>query len=170
MDEILSKDIKIAKVESREKLLIFEDTEGTKYKIWYVKKDGTDTVAYGIWKTMGLRPGSVANVSWKEEQKSFTGDGGQVIAYTDRTVIGLRETTGTGISTPGYAGHDEKKKEQDNFGRRLAIHGFINALLSRPGTQIDQITTSTIEQLIELENRIEATLKEINGNDNNDYV
>src|SRR3990167_8567420 len=115
-DQILNKDIKIGKVESYDNRLKVIDETGNWYKVWYTKKDGADTQAYSAWKAMGLHPGSVVNIGYKEEDAEYKGK-----SYKDRTALTFRETTGTGMSTNGYNGHDQKKKEQDDFGKRLAM-------------------------------------------------
>lgn len=93
MDQILNKDIKISKIEQSAKVIKFSDQDGHKYTLWVKKQDGNNTQAYELFKAMELMVDSIANVSFKQEEKQFVNEKQQAVKYQERTVIGFRETS-----------------------------------------------------------------------------
>lgn len=169
----LSKTITISKVESK----MFENG-GTQYKITTTanekfkfndtKKEGGLTVASQQFKDMGIKVGSTVDVWYKEVQKEYEGK-----PYTDRLIATFRENNGEPIQqarpapkTPvisnssstslKYEPVQEKSQEfWDERGRRLALHGFINArLVNNPISQVEL----EIDQLLKLEDKINLKL------------
>ena len=75
---------------------------------------------------------------------------------------GEKPTQPTSISFPSQtprsvANTGSQSKGNDDFGKRLAVHGFVNALISS-GTKPNDITGEIIIELTKLESRIDAIL------------
>jgi len=139
-------------------------TDGLKFKFYDKKKDGNSTVAFTQFQDMGLKIGSTCEVWFKEQDKEYQGK-----PYTDRIIASFREAKSAPTQTPTQAtknapranlsepAYVEPKSEAfwNERGRRLALHGFINArLVNNPISQVEQ----EIDQLLKLEDKIDAKL------------
>lgn len=163
MSDFIDKNIKIVSWEKKtakngNPFLTITDQDGDKYVLWPKKKDGDLSVAGAQWKEMGLDEGSDVNVSWVAETYTFEGE-----ERTSNKIVGFRETTETVKTTPSYNGKSNGVKTeepvrvpiQDGHGRRLALHGFINARLAN--NDIDTVR-SEITKLLALEDYVEESL------------
>jgi hypothetical protein len=87
------------------------------------------------------------------------------ISPTIPFILGLREASGivptstpSQVQTPrSVANTGSQSKGNDEFGKRLAIHGFVNALIAS-GTKPNDITGEIIVELTKLESRIDTIL------------
>ena len=61
------------------------DEAGKKYSFFNKKKDGEPTAASVGFLGVGI--GDVVEIGFKEEEKSFVGDEGKQISYTQRTIL-----------------------------------------------------------------------------------
>ena len=75
--------------------------DGKVFKFYDKKKDGNDTVAFKQFKDMGIKPGSVVEVWYKEENKEYQGK-----PYTDRLIASFREAKNAPV-TPKSAPQGE---------------------------------------------------------------
>jgi len=124
------------------------------------------TLAYEQWQTMRYKVGDITNISYKEEPKTFVNGQGKTINFNQKTIIGFRETNDMpeqtkpiqAPTTPQRSNSSvtEPRDTQDAFGRRLAIHGFMNALLASGKTTIQ--ARQVIPELLELEDAINEAL------------
>lgn len=110
-------------------------SDGVKYKFYDKKKDGNPTVAFKQFQDMGLKMGMTVEVWFKELQKEYEGK-----PYTDRIIASFREAKSKPLQIPtqapiavpsanSYATEPKSQEFWDERGRRLALHGFINARL-----------------------------------------
>ena len=127
------------------------------------KKAGGQTVAYSQFLDMGIKSGSVVEIGFKE------------VPYKDGTIkniISFREANQrplTNVIQPQELRHSREEvgifepmpeeypqpKQQDAFGRRLALHGMINARLN---SHTIQQVRGEIDELLALEDYINEKL------------
>lgn len=157
-----SKIIEIAKIEMNSyetgNQYKITGTDGMKFKFYDTKKDGNPTVAFKQFQQMGLKIGSIVDVWFKEMQKEYEGK-----PYTDRLIASFREAQGkpatptpkAPLASNSYATGPKGEEFWNARGRRLALHGFINArLVNNPISQVEQ----EIDMLLKLEDKIDKKL------------
>ncbi len=165
MDQITNKAITISGITQGIKNWIIVDQDKKKYTLWLIKKDGEETMAYKQFKRMELVAGKVVDISFKEDPASFVNDAGKTVNFTNRTVIGFRETNDIplALDSPKFIANQPKEikvqeytESREDYGRRLAIHGMVNGMLSS-GQTIDSVM-SQVTNLIDLEDHINEVL------------
>lgn len=129
------------------------DQNNIKYSFFDKKKDGNNTLAQNQFDGMGLKLMDLVEVVFKEEQKSFQGRDGRMVEYTQRTIVEFRETDSK-ETEPLQEEVKHNTPKEDNFGRRLTVYGFVNAILST-GIRPENVD---IEELIALADRIDERL------------
>ncbi len=155
-----------------------QDEKGLTYSVFEKKRDNTTSVA---WQQLmgytddngedheGLKLGTNVQISFSEEQKEYEGK-----SYTARTIRSFNEDIGNGAanyanqspSTPSSPASNldhsgaPQRGSNDAFGRRLAIHGMVNGMLAA-GVRPEQINTTAIKNLLELEDRLESALSPV---------
>ena len=134
------------------------------YNVSKTKKDGTPTVAWNQLSDMGLKgtdpiagtPGSTVEIWYREVPNSHAG--------ISRYISSFKETNGvpTVTETPRHEPNIAPQREsQDDFGRRLAIHGMVNGLLAH-GMDITAVR-AYLPKLITLEDAINEELAKPKG-------
>ncbi len=170
MDGVINRNIQIESIEAKmastgNMKYILKDTSNNKYFFWQ-KNKGQDSEAYLSFTGMGLKKGDTVAIGFTEEQKSFVNNENKTIDYTDRFILSLRESSGSPAPSqpeiPRSVANNSSQgipqnKGNDAFGKRLAVHGFVNALISSGVKPLD-ITGETIVELTKLESRIDAIL------------
>lgn len=143
------------------------DDKKQKWTVW--KLDYKDKLrnsdAYDA--LLGMRLGDSFGVSYKESDESFVNQQGQEIKFKKRTIYSImpiisQPTSELKASKPSITENEEiplpeefPTKPQDAFGRRLALHGFVNARLANH--TIEQVK-SELQSLLELEDLINSIL------------
>lgn len=153
-DKAQSFDLTVKEIKPNEKTVRIKTNEDVSVVIWKKQFQSEDpSEAHLAFRNMDLIIGSKFNAYGKVEEKEYEGH-----KYREMTAYSIRETNGTAQSTPSYHKEPEKKQdtfEQDAFGRRLALHGFINArLVNNP---ISQVREEVLE-LLSLEDFVEEAL------------
>lgn len=67
-DTILKKTITVSSIESGEKKTVVKDQDGKKFNVWHTKKNGEPSVASKSLQQLQVKPGSVVEVSYTEEE------------------------------------------------------------------------------------------------------
>lgn len=167
-DQLQNATITIAGVEDKGVQLKVKGSDGKTYSFFKKKQDGQNSVAYSQWKDMELEVGSTVAIGFKTASKTF--DDGKTVEF--RNIMSFREADGAPApkapvhskteptapvvvkpaTTPQRSMHD------DEFGWRLAIHGFVNGLLAG-GMKPAEITRTTIAELLMLEDKIIMALQ-----------
>ena len=142
-----------------EQIRLKDKTKHSLGSFFKIKKDGTKTQAFQQFQNMGIKSGSIVEISFKETPDKTKPE----IIY--KNIIGFRESGGRPIQTatptqktppePISYATQPFKNGNDAFGRRLALHGFINArLVNNPISQVE----IELDQLIKLEDKIDSKL------------
>ena len=158
--QILNATITIEEVVDKEKKVVLKAHDGNRvftYSIWKTKQDGSDTSAYSQFKTMGLRSGSAVMIGYVIDEYT-TQIGGFDKKVQSKKIINFREASenfGTGTA-PTNNSHGVNMAPNDAFGRRLAVHGFVNGMLAG-GKTLQQVATS-LRDLLKLEDAIDHAL------------
>lgn len=162
-DDIKNKVITIAKVDSSatatgniKKTII--DQDKLKYIFYTKKKDKTSSAMHSQFQDMGLDVGSVVEIGYKEEAKSFTAtkgkDSGNLVSYTERSIISFRETNETPVagkvelrpagqaSPSNYTPAQDRDFDKENVGKCQTI--FLGALI-QSGKPISEAITQVKE-------------------------
>lgn len=160
----LQKNITISSVEDKGIQLKIKDEQGKTYSFFKTKKDGSQTQAFEQFKY--YKVGDRTGISYKEVP--FTGKDGQNV--TMKNIMGfmpiLPETNEQParpmatpqkdfVSMPEEYPTDTPTPTQDSFGRRLALHGMVNARLQ---THTIQQVKAEIDELLALEDFINTKL------------
>jgi hypothetical protein len=138
------------------------------YNVSKTKKDGTPSVAWQQLTDMGLKgtdpisgtAGSTVEIWYREVENSHGG--------TSRYISSFKETNGVPTSAPTVtetprhgANIASQGGSQDDFGRRLALHGMVNGLLAG-GASVEQ-AREALKSLLSLEEAINAELSKPKG-------
>lgn len=141
-----NKVITITSIEQRDNRFIVKDQDDLQYSFFTTKKDGNETQAFFTFQKSNhggqLGIGNHCQITYKEES-SFSQKANKNISY--RTIVsflgGVQPPAPTSIpktqnapqqpilaTTQSYKpnGHESNNE----FGKRLAIHGFVNGLLA----------------------------------------
>lgn len=171
MNQFQNTNIQVASIEAKmastgNMKYILTATDKKKY-YFFQKVKGADSDVFQVFNNMGVKQGSIINIGFTEEEKSFVGKDGKNINYTDRYIGSMREADGipsvvpqkapvkSNLSEPAYVSEPKTQEFWDERGRRLALHGFINArLVNNPISQVEQ----EIDQLLKLEDKINSKL------------
>ena len=136
-----------------------KDHEGRTFNFFTTKQDGTDTQAHAQFKSMGLKVGSTVTIGYVED--SFTTQDGR--AGITKKIISFRELNGEPSQTApqtesarGEVKRGQSGNSSDAFGRRLALHGFVNGMLAA-GATVDVIKND-LPALLALEDEIDNLL------------
>lgn len=164
--DVLITNVELKQFESGSQYKITGNTNVGKmtFKFYDKKKDGSETSAMGQFRSMGLKVGDVVNIAYEEQQKEYQGK-----PYTDRRVIWFRETNTSPLALSGSQPGESPRGEaptrsqgasSDAFGRRLAIQGHINALLSNPSIlgSLSMDFASIVAVAMEIEDEAEKQL------------
>jgi len=160
--QILNTTITIEEVIDKGKKLSIKGNDGRTftYTVWKSKQDGSDSLTYAQFKTMGLGVGSTVYVGYVIDEFN-TEIGGQVKKVQSKKIINFREPVGQVPSQAKTSNSGANRASQgssgDAFGRRLAIHGMVNGMLAA-GIKPTDITPEVLSQLDMLENRIDQGL------------
>lgn len=119
------------------------DGSNQKFSFFTTKQDKTDTKAYAEWKNMKLGKSSQVQISYVEDHYEYQGK-----PIMSRKIIGFRE-----LSQVSY--EKTPDQEQNDFGRRLAVHGFVNAYLHSHSIED---TIKSLPSLLRLEDEVSAIL------------
>jgi hypothetical protein len=154
---ITIQEIQMKTVKSGSKYAL-RDHEGKTFNFFTTKQDGSDTQVYSQFKNMGLKTGSTVTIGYVEDE--FEIDGKKVIS---KKIINFRELSGEPSQTAPQekSSHTEANRGQsghfnDAFGRRLALHGFVNGMLAS-GATVDVIKRD-LPALLSLEDAIDIEL------------
>lgn len=153
--QILNTTITIESVEQKDSLIKLLAHDKKRYSFFTTKKDGTDTAVYAQFKTMGIKKDVSVHIGYVID--SYTDKTGQL--REANKVINFREATQTPSwrATPRTDAPVSPQRESgEAFGKRLAIHGFVNALLSN-GATIETVVKD-LPALLRLEDEIEKVL------------
>jgi hypothetical protein len=162
---IQNKDITIESIESKQASTgnwkyTIKDTEGNKYSFFRTIK-GTDGDVYQSFTGMNPQKGDIVHIGYTEDDDSFTNAQGKVVNYKKRNIVGLREATGQTpppsvpkAETPHYEAPQYSESRED-FGKRLALHGFVNARLVN--NSVEEVTKE-LSDLLKLEDAINEAL------------
>lgn len=156
-----SKIIKIAGVTLLEWGLKITDQTGMVFNLSEKKKDGTTSEAWTQYQNMGLKIGSTVDIWFAESPNSH--------GSTSRYIRSFREAAGVPQAVGAMPNNQIMENEQiplpeeaptqpkgqDQFGRRLALHGFLNARLQNH--TIAQVKAE-IDELLALEDYINTKL------------
>ena len=160
--KLLNKTIQISakeeKLQGGKPVYKIKDEKGLTYTIYKFKKNDSVSVAWD--QITKLSVGDNVFIGYVENQGEYEG---KTVTY--RTILTLSTDISNGMmnaSAQEKSFNPEPNREQyqesrEAFGRRLAIHGMVNGLLAG-GTEIDQIDSGVIEDLLELEDRIDVQL------------
>jgi len=161
--QILNATITIEEVIDKEKKLSIKANNGQRsftYSIWKTKQDGTDSQTYAQFKTMGLKVGSTVMIGYVIDEYE-TEIGGFPKKIQSKKIINFREassqTAPSAQSSNGGANRGQSGQSGDAFGRRLAVHGFVNGMLAA-GATADTITKD-LPALLRLEDAIDQALQ-----------
>ena len=152
MSEIRNKEITIQGFEFKNNRYKITDQDLQSYGFFTTKQDGNDTQVYGQWKMMQLGQGKSVNIGYVEEE-----------FYSEKAKKNIRTKKIISFREPRQESAPVPKGVQDDFGRRLAIHGMVNGLLAS-GKAPEEIN---IQSLITLEDRINEAL---NGKEFDDFA
>ncbi len=142
------------------------DSNKQKFTLWKEKSTGGMNPTFQAYQTFGGVGSNIA-IEYVEKQKSFLGSEGKQVAYTERTLWSVSGSGGQNPTQPSYVAPSapqsvpepswqaNNKALQDAHGKRLALHGFVNARLVNH--TIAQVKTE-VEQLLELEDFMEEKL------------
>jgi hypothetical protein len=165
--QILNSTITIEEVVDKGKKLSLKANDGNRtftYSIWKTKQDGNDSASYSQYKNMGLGVGSTVMIGYVIDE--YTTDiNGVSKQIQSKKIINFREASSVpGSQTPapaqsprGGANNASQGYSGDAFGRRLAVHGFVNAMISS-GIKPTDISSAALGALLTLENRIDEAL------------
>lgn len=144
MSEIKNKTITIQGfdiVQNNTKYVI-TDQDNQKYS-FFMQWEGQDTSQFAQWKNMELGQGKTVRIGYTEVKK-FNQKANREATY--KNIMNFLEPAQQSAPVP--------KGVQDEYGKRLAIHGFVNGLLAS-GKNPDDID---IQSLLRLENRVNEML------------
>lgn len=173
MNKLLPDQVKIELVYEKEDKFGFKDTKGNWYSNFKQWK-GTNTDAYNsfLFANHGnkLAKGQTVNITYEQngdfknvktilpvgsevdsEADAFTAAEESKEEYNNKTFSNKNSY----LAEPTY---QKEVKGNDAFGRRLAIHGFVNAILSS-GVEPDNIDYSILKSFLYLEDRINEALE-----------
>jgi hypothetical protein len=161
--QILNATITIEEVIDKEKKLSIKANNGSRsftYSVWKTKQDGTDSATYRQFKDMGLKVGSTVMVGYVIDEYE-TEIGGFPKKIQSKKIINFREassqTAPQGLSSSHGANRGLPERSNDAFGRRLALHGFVNGMLAA-GATVETITKD-LPALLRLEDVIDQALQ-----------
>jgi hypothetical protein len=135
-----------------------KDEKGLTYTVYKTKKDGTVSVAWEQLQTLSV--GDNVQVSFAEEIVNHPEHG----TYTARTIRSFNPDIGNGMTNSSASKESSnlshsgasQRGSSDAFGRRLAIHGFVNGMLGA-GATVETITKD-LPALLRLEDTIDLAL------------
>lgn len=139
---IQNKVVTIKKVFDNGDNIRFTDQDGEKYSFFKNGRSGPNQ-QWEQWQNMELTEGEAVSI-------------GYVINGQYKNIMSFQETMGREPAAPIQKPR-AATLEEDPFSTRLAVHGFVNALLNQGKTPSD-ITDATINSLIGLEKRINYRL------------
>lgn len=151
---------------------VLKDHEGKTFGFFTTKQDGSDTQAFAQFKSMDLRVGNTVTVGYVEDEFEVNDNGVQK-SVISKKIISFRELNGEPSQTAladqtGRGGAPRASQEtfnrttengNDAYGRRLALHGFVNGMLAG-GATVETIARD-IPALLRLEDTIEKALSEV---------
>lgn len=147
-------------------LTIIDERKG-RWTIWkkdYEHKD-QDSEAYNSIKNYQI--GESFGIEYGEKEESFVNKEGQTINFTKRTIYKIlplvahpTQVSQTEKSSNGEAPRSSQGQSSEAFGRRLAIQGHINALLSNPAYYYEQGASvqSLVAEAIAIEDEAEKQI------------
>jgi hypothetical protein len=142
-----------------EKFVLISGKE--KFQFWGTEQ-GADSTPKKQFMALGVAPKMSVMVEYLEEPESFVNKDGKTVNWTKRSVRGIFPAEGTLTpptpETPHHVPSTPPQRQgnagNDDFGRRLAIHGFVNGLLAAGALP----ETIDIQALIRLEDRVNEAL------------
>jgi len=129
-----------------------KDASNLTYNVYEKKQDGTTSAAWTALDKVNI--GATVEIAYVEQEKEYEGK-----PYTARTIRMINQDIGSGVKntqpisisfesqTPRTVSNNgSQSKGNDEFGKRLAVHGFVNALIAS-GTKPNDITGEIIIEL-----------------------
>jgi hypothetical protein len=141
------------------------------FNVSRTKQDGTTTVAWQQMLDMGLKgadpitnsPGAKVEIWFKEVPNKHGGTSRYISSFKEAGTrpVGLLFGNGGNTSAPAQksspgANSEPTRESNEAFGKRLAIHGFVNGMLAS-GASIETVK-GQLNQLIEFEDAIDKVL------------
>ena len=122
---------------------------------FYRRVKGEDGEVYKAFQSMNVKPKDTVNIGYIEEPSEFTNDQGQLVKFTKRSLISIRESGSLPI--PPTQKSTPQSNSSDDFGRRLTLYGMVNGRLAA-GADIESISKE-LPQLSLLADEIEVIAK-----------
>lgn len=164
--QIFNSTITIEEVVDKGKKLVIKGNNGSRvftYNLWKSKQDGSDSSSYAQFKTMGLNVGSTVMIGYVVDEYE-TEINGFPKKVQSKKIINFRETNAQPTQTPapqksfnGEAPTRSQGHSNDAYGTRLAIHGFVNAMIAS-GIDPKAIGPGELDVLLTLEGMIDNKL------------
>jgi len=132
------------------------DHEGERFVFWKKNKDGNFSAVQEQFKNMGLDEGSTVKIGFVKE--TYTDKQG--VVRNSQKIINIQETNEQPVKMQNAPVTQNSAPQRefsgnDLYGRRLALHGFVNArLVNNPISQVEQ----ELDMLLKLENKIDSVL------------
>jgi hypothetical protein len=117
---------------------------------------------YKSFTGLGVKKGDTIHIGFTESPETFVNKEGKTVNYTDRFILGLREASGAPSRIevkdgPERANRGQYDESRQAFGRRLAVHGFVNGMLAA-GATIETVVKD-LPALMRLEDAIDLALQ-----------
>lgn len=152
-----------AKTQSGNTMVKLTDHTGERFTFFKKKQDGNLTSVAAQFRDMGLDEGSTVKIGYVienyQDKNGITRESHKIINLqetNDNPVVATSETGKPSGEAPRASGEVSSKGSNDAFGRRLAVHGFVNGMLAA-GATIETIV-GDLPALMRLEDEIEKHL------------
>lgn len=137
-------------------LMKIKDQDGKTYTVFKTKKDGSVSVA---WEQMPELEATV-QIGYAEEDGEYEGK-----PFKRRTIRSFNADIGNGVANAKETRYEplsaSQSESKEDFGRRLAVHGFLNAQINCKGLEI--ITVEDVRLAIVLEDMVNLELAKPKG-------
>lgn len=163
--QIINATITIEEVVDKGKKLSIKAHDGQRVSTYNIQKDksnGTPTLPHAQFLNMNLKAGSTVMIGYviDEYDTEFNGIPKRV---RSKKIINFREAgpqvnqVAPKVESPRSGANNASQGPlNDNYGRRLALHGFVNGMLAH-GTTVETIIKD-LPALLKLEDEIERVL------------
>lgn len=157
----MQKEIKVSEISDKGPTIRIVDETGKKYVLWK-EWQGAETPPYETFQRLGTKTGSLLSIEFVTKKKNFKGtdyDENTIKNIIGHVVVGYeapKPTTQTNSAPRSNSYVTEASESKEDFGRRLAIHGMVNGMLSS-GKSIEEVL-SQLTDLLTLEDAINEVL------------